>query len=119
MVPSLGFPPGVSRRAQALGNLGHASLPLFRPWIYIGLSVLSAAYLLASGGRQHGPMIILQACGLLYAASYFFIGLACDFRYTYFTTISALFGAAYAAVVLNSSRRSKENEAAGRDASLR
>jgi len=99
MVAALGVAAGVSARARALGDLGAASQLLFRPWLYAGLSVAVIACLLARGARPHGPVIALQACGLLYAASYLLIGIACDFRYVYFTVVAALFGAAYVAAL--------------------
>jgi len=95
MLAKLGVTPGISVRTQRLGAIGNAALFLFHPWVYVGLSVATLAYLLARGGREHGRIITLQICGLLYAASYLLIGFACDFRYTYFTTIAALFGIVY------------------------
>ncbi len=40
-------------------------------------------------------MIVIQLAGLSYAASYVIVGIACDFRYTYFSTLVALFGLVY------------------------
>lgn len=100
MLAALGAEPGMSSRAEWLEKFGWSWRSLFQPWIYIGLSLATTACLMARGVREHGPVIALQTCGLLYAASYFVIGFACDFRYTYFTTISALFGAAYLAGVI-------------------
>lgn len=104
MLDALGAAPGMSNRAELLHMIGLSALPLFRPWLYIGLALATTAYLAAKGARKHALVIALQVGGLLYAGSYFFIGFACDFRYTYFTTISALFGAAYAIAVSARSR---------------
>lgn len=95
MAATLGVTTGVSARAKLLEALGNASLFLFRPWIYLSLSVATLGVLLLRDRERHGPMITLQVCGLLYAASYFLIGIACDFRYTYFCTITGLFGLVY------------------------
>lgn len=95
MAEALGVTSGISSRAALLGKIGNASIFLFRPWIYILLSLVSLLYLIQLDRQRHSSMIALQLCGLLYAASYFFIGIACDFRYTYFSTITGLFGLAY------------------------
>lgn len=110
MAATLGVPTGVSVRAKLLENLGEATLFLFRPWIYLCLSIGTLGVLLWRNPQRlsivsHGPMITLQLCGLLYAASYLFIGIACDFRYTYFCTITGLFGAAYVIGVLREGHR--------------
>lgn len=108
MLATLGANPGVSIRAQRLWDIGTASLFLFHPWAYLCLSVATLTYLVVNGPREHGRIITLQICGLLYAASYLVIGFACDFRYTYFTTIAALFGLAYVLGVAFRPRESGE-----------
>jgi hypothetical protein len=95
MVASLDVTPGLSHRARLLSAIGKACLFLFQPWIYVCFSLVIMVYLCARSLREHALMITLQTSGLLYAASYFLIGFACDFRYTYFSTVTALFGVAY------------------------
>jgi len=43
-------------------------------------------------------MAALQLSGVAFAASFFIISIACDYRYLYFTDLAALAGLVYAAV---------------------
>jgi hypothetical protein len=105
MAATLGVTTGISDRARLLTAFGNATMFLFRPWLYLGLSLVTLGALLLRRGQHHGAMITLQVCGLLYAASYVFIGIACDFRYTYFSTLTGLFGLAYLIGLLSDQRR--------------
>ena len=99
MVAEVGLEPGINARAQMLERLGSATLFLFRPVIYLLLSLAVAGFLIKRDWRRHRLIITIQIAGLIYAATYLFLGIACDFRYTYFSTLTALFGLAYAFVV--------------------
>ena len=105
MAVTLGVATGISDRAKLLTAIGNNAIFLFRPWIYLGLSLLTLGILLLRRKEHHGAMITLQVGGLLYAASYVFIGIACDFRYTYFSTVTGLFGLAYLIVLLTGEQR--------------
>lgn len=95
MVTEIGIEPGISGRAQRLAGLGNSTLFLFRPVIYLILSLAVVGFLIKRDWHQHSLIIAIQIAGLTYAATYLLVGIACDFRYTYFSTLTALFGLAY------------------------
>ena len=95
MVTEIGIEPGTSDRAKMLEGLGNLTMFLFRPVIYLILSLAVAGFLIKRDWRQHSLIITIQIAGLIYAATYLLVGIACDFRYTYFSTLTALFGLAY------------------------
>ena len=51
-----------------------------------------------AGSRADIVMIGLQLAGVAFAASFFIISIACDYRYLYFTDVAAMAGLIYAAV---------------------
>jgi len=107
---------GVDAPAEKMGplNLAHRYSPAdiqlanYSSW-FLDTPVMShvfyAALSLALAGlfawrRQPADlvMIALQLSGVAFAASFFIISIACDYRYLYFTDLAALAGLIYAAV---------------------
>lgn len=95
MVTEIGIESGMSDRTKMLESLGNLTMFLFRPVIYLILSLAVVGFLIKRDWRQHSLIITIQIAGLIYAATYLLVGIACDFRYTYFSTLTALFGLAY------------------------
>ncbi len=95
MVNEIGIEPGVNDRAKMLDRIGNSTLFLFRPIIYLLLSLTVIIILAMRDWNQHSLMISIQIAGLIYTATYVLVGIACDFRYTYFSTLTSLFGLAY------------------------
>lgn len=98
MVAKVGIKPGMNARAHVLNELGKSTLFLFRPILYLALSLALTIFLIYRDWRRHSLMIAIQLVGLAYAASYLLVGIACDFRYTYLSTLASLFGVAYVLV---------------------
>ena len=59
---------------------------------------LLAGLLLWRRGPGDLPLAALQLAGVAFAASFFIISIACDYRYLYFTDLAAIVGLVYAAV---------------------
>jgi hypothetical protein len=72
--------------------------PFYRHWFYAGVSLVLAGLFLWR--RQSGDVALaaLQLSGVAFAASFFIISIACDYRYLYFTDLAALTGLIYAAI---------------------
>ena len=72
--------------------------PAFRHWLYAGISLVLTGLFLWR--RQPADIAIagLQLAGIGFAASFFIISIACDYRYLYFTDLAALTGLIYAAI---------------------
>lgn len=111
LVAELGLQPGTSERAKFLDRVGGSVLFLFRPVIYVVLSLAVLGLLVLRGWREHGLMITIQTGGLAYAGSYLLVGFACDFRYTYYSTVTALMGLAY--VFVTGTGRAKTDQGGG------
>ncbi|WP_297693039.1 hypothetical protein [Phenylobacterium sp.] len=65
---------------------------------HVAYAVLALALLIlfvVRRGPADGPMAALQAAGLVFAASFFPVSLACDYRYLYFLDVAALTGLLY------------------------
>ncbi len=60
----------------------------FSPGVW-GLISLSILILMVRKGWTNHPIAWLQIAGICYLVSYFPISIACDFRYTYFSTVAA------------------------------
>jgi hypothetical protein len=99
MVKEIGIEPGMSWRAEQVEVLGLTTVFLFRPYFYLAISALVIVVIFYRGWRQHMNMILIQLTGLSYAGSYAIVGIACDFRYTFLSTVVSLFGLIY--VMLN------------------
>lgn len=111
LVTELDLQPGTSVRAKFLDRVGGSVLFLFRPVIYVALSMAVLGLLVLRGWREHGLMIAIQTGGLAYAASYLLVGFACDFRYTYYSTVTALMGLAY--VFVSGTGRARADQGGG------
>lgn len=72
--------------------------PLYRHWFYAGVSLLLAGLLLWRREPADIAIAALQLGGAAFAASFFIISIACDYRYLYFTDVAALAGLLYAAI---------------------
>lgn len=72
--------------------------PLFSHLAFAGLSVLVIGALLLRRDAADGAMIALQVAALGFAASFFVISLACDYRYLYFLDLAAMTGLLYVAL---------------------
>ena len=72
--------------------------PVMSHAFYFAVSLVLAGLFLWR--RQDGdvPMAALQLAAMAFAASFFIISIACDYRYLYFTDLAALAGLLYAAV---------------------
>lgn len=110
MVTETNIEPGMSGRARLIKKIGKTTHFLFRPIIYIILSIAIVALLSIRGWRKHALMISIQAAGLGYAASYLFVGIACDIRYTYFSTLAAIFGIGYLLTIGNQHNQALEQQ---------
>ncbi|HEY8003141.1 MAG TPA: hypothetical protein VIE16_02880 [Phenylobacterium sp.] len=72
--------------------------PLYRHWFYAGVSLVLAGLLLWRRQPADVAIAALQLGGAAFAASFFIISIACDYRYLYFTDLAALAGLLYAAI---------------------
>lgn len=73
--------------------------PVYSHVFYTAVSLLLAGlFLWRRQGPADVPMAALQLAGAAFAASFFIISIACDYRYLYFTDLAALVGLVYAAV---------------------
>ena len=72
--------------------------PLYSHVFYAAISLVLAGLFLWR--RQPSDIVLaaLQLSGVGFAASFFIISIACDYRYLYFTDLAALAGLVYAAV---------------------
>ena len=64
---------------------------------YAGLSLLLAGLFLWRRQPADIPMAGLQLASAAFAASFFIISIACDYRYMYFTDLASMAGLLYAA----------------------
>ncbi len=65
--------------------------PYFSPGAWAVGSAITLAFALAR--RRLDPVMIgMQVAALAYLGSYFFLSVACDFRYTYFSVLGATIG---------------------------
>ena len=72
--------------------------PIFRHWFYAAISLVAAGLLLLRRQPADIAMAALQLAGLAFAASFFIVSIACDYRYLYFTDLAAIAGLIYLAV---------------------
>lgn len=77
--------------------------PLFMPAAWAVVSIAVLAIMLRRGWIMH-PVAVMQAAGLAYLLSYAPVAIACDFRYTYFSTLSAHIGLIFVVARWNSER---------------
>ncbi len=72
--------------------------PVMEHSFYAGLSLVLAGLLLWRRQPADIAMAGLQLAGAAFAASFFIISIACDYRYMYFTDLAAIAGLLYAAI---------------------
>jgi hypothetical protein len=72
--------------------------PIYWHGFYAAISLLLAGLFLWRRQPADIIMAALQLSGVAFAASFFIISIACDYRYLYFTDLAALVGLVYAAV---------------------
>jgi len=70
--------------------------PVFRGVAYVAVLVVSLLLLARAGFARHLAATSLAIAALLFALSYLAVGIACDFRYLYFTLVAAMACAIYA-----------------------
>jgi len=72
--------------------------PIYWHGFYVAISLGLAGLLLWRREPADIVMAGVQAAGVAFAASFFIISIACDYRYLYFTDLAAIAGVIYAAV---------------------
>ena len=72
--------------------------PVYWHWFYAGISLVLAGLFVWRRQPADIAMAGLQLGGAAFAASFFIISIACDYRYLYFTDLAALTGLIYAAI---------------------
>jgi hypothetical protein len=72
--------------------------PIYWHGFYAAISLVLAGLFLWRRQPTDIVMAALQLSGVAFAASFFIISIACDYRYLYFTDLAALTGLVYAAV---------------------
>ncbi|MFI4965440.1 MAG: hypothetical protein ACHP9T_08755 [Caulobacterales bacterium] len=72
--------------------------PVYRHGLYLAISAVLAGLLLWRRQPADIAIAALQLGGLAFAASFFIISIACDYRYLYFSDLAAIAGLIYAAV---------------------
>ena len=100
MLRDLKIPPGVDRGDQRLYNYGSWFLdtPVFSHLTYALICLAAGIVLLIRGEPQDVAIAGLVAAGLGFAASFFVISVACDYRYLYFLDLTALTALIYLAI---------------------
>ena len=72
--------------------------PIYAHGFYAAISMILAGLLLWRRSPADIMLAALQLAGVGFAASFFIISIACDYRYLYFTDLAALVGVIYAAL---------------------
>ena len=72
--------------------------PVYEHSFWAGLSLVLAGLLLWRRQPADIAMAGLQLAGAAFAASFFIISIACDYRYMYFTDLASMAGLLYAAI---------------------
>jgi hypothetical protein len=75
-----------------------ARTPVYSHMVYALLALAVALVLLRRRDPADVAMIALMIAGLAFAASFFAISIACDYRYLYFLDLAAMAGVIYVAV---------------------
>ena len=104
MVAKAGISAEPSPYAQALYvySLGFVNTPYFSPAAWVLGSAVTLVF--ALGRRRFDPVVAgLQVAALAYLGAYFFVSIACDFRYAYFSVLGATVGMVW--LVTGGSRR--------------
>jgi hypothetical protein len=97
---ALGVAAGAGKRDLALAAYVRplVGTPILSHLSYAALAILAAAAMLRRREPTDLVMAALMGAALAFAASFFVISLACDYRYLYFLDIAALVGLLYLAV---------------------
>jgi hypothetical protein len=72
--------------------------PVLEHGFYVAIALVLAGLFLWRRQPADIPMAGLQLAAVAFAASFFLISIACDYRYMYFTDLAAMAGLIYAAV---------------------
>lgn len=75
--------------------------PAYRHHTWIGVSILLSLFLLWRRDATDIAILALQVSSLAFAATFFVISIACDYRYLYFCDIAAMTGLIYVALDLS------------------
>ena len=97
---SLKLQRGISPTARALGNYGSYFLdsPAYSHLTYALVACVVTVLLLKRREPQDVAIASLMLTALAFTASFFFISLACDYRYLYLLDLAALVGFVYCAI---------------------
>jgi hypothetical protein len=85
--------PGVRASDQALYDYSRRFIggPVLNPMFFSLVAVLLIAFLLRCAPAQGSAAVVFMLLSALgFVASYFVIGIACDFRYAYFLPIATI-----------------------------
>jgi hypothetical protein len=115
---ALRLEPRQDRRDQRLWNYGTWFLdtPAMSHLAYGAVAAVLALVLLVRREGADLPMLGMLAAALLFAASFFAISIACDYRYLYFLDLAAITGLIYFALDPRLRRRQSSESAASRRA---
>ena len=93
----LGLTAGIRPRAQLLGNYAwmFSSTPVFSHLAWGALAMVLIVILIRRGEPADLAMSGLLAGALLFAITFFFISIACDYRYLVFLDLSAMASSLY------------------------
>jgi hypothetical protein len=99
-IAQLELSPGVRPQDQALLGYGalYLATPLFSHVTYAVAALAFGVIFVLRRGPADIVMAALMAGALAFAASFFVISLACDYRYLYFLDLAAMAGALYLAI---------------------
>lgn len=97
---ALRLSPGTDPQDEALARYGmrFAATPVFSHLTYLAIAVAVAGVLLLRRDPADIAVIALMASAVAFAASFFVISLACDYRYLYFLDLAAMTGLLYLAI---------------------
>ncbi|HEV7339295.1 MAG TPA: hypothetical protein VGO06_25235 [Bosea sp. (in: a-proteobacteria)] len=97
LAASLGIVRGTRPSDQALYRyaIGFVDTPTFLAGTYAAFALVMIVLLLRRRNPTDFVIAAMLGAGLAFAASYIAIGIACDFRYTYFTTLATLLALVY------------------------
>jgi hypothetical protein len=82
--------------------------PAYRHHAWLAVSVFLSLFLLWRREATDIPILALQVASLAFAATFFLISIACDYRYLYFCDVAAMAGLVYVAVDLRRAARRDE-----------
>lgn len=86
---SQGFVPQPSRYADSLYKYSEKGSWLFTGWIWL---LICFALIFASYFKKNMIVGCIASAGALYTLSFLLVGIACDFRYQYFTVVAGMVG---------------------------